>query len=111
MYDDDSTSKSADGAQNLVDDTRRVAADLRNLYDNVRRDNAFGTYYAQNPYAVLAAAAGIGYVIGGGLFSPFTRRLLRVGMKALVVPLAATQIKNFTGQQSSQLNGGTQADF
>lgn len=55
-------------------------------------------YYDENPYAVLAAAAGAGYAVGGGLFTPFTKRLLRVGMKAVVVPAAISQIEELTQQ-------------
>jgi hypothetical protein len=34
---------------------------------------------ASHPYAVLATAAGIGYVLGGGLPSPLTRLVLLAG--------------------------------
>jgi hypothetical protein len=34
-----------------------------------------------NPYGTLAVALGAGYVLGGGLFSSTTRRLVRVGLK------------------------------
>jgi hypothetical protein len=43
---------------------------------------------------VLGAAAAFGYVLGGGLFSPFTRRMVRIGMKAAVVPVAARQLRS-----------------
>lgn len=38
------------------------------------------------PYAMLAAALGVGYVVGGGLFTPTTTRLLRLGMKLASIP-------------------------
>lgn len=38
------------------------------------------------PYAMLAAALGAGYVVGGGLFTPTTARLLRLGMKLTSIP-------------------------
>jgi hypothetical protein len=41
---------------------------------------------AKNPYAAVAAALGVGYVVGGGLFTPTTARLLRLGMKLASVP-------------------------
>lgn len=34
---------------------------------------------SKRPYAVLAAAAGVGYVLGGGLPSPLTRLLMILG--------------------------------
>jgi hypothetical protein len=38
------------------------------------------------PYAMIAAALGAGYVVGGGLFTPTTARLLRLGMKLTSIP-------------------------
>lgn len=52
--------------------------------------------YDRNPYAVLAAAAGAGYVIGGGLQSPFTKRLTRMGLKAVVLPMALGKLQELT---------------
>ena len=45
----------------------------------------------RNPYGTVAAAVGIGYVLGGGLFSPLTARIvglgLRIGLRLAVLPL------------------------
>lgn len=40
----------------------------------------------QAPYAMVAAALGVGYVVGGGLFTPTTARLVRLGMKLTSIP-------------------------
>ena len=80
---------------------RNLDTDLQHLITEVRDKRIVQRYYEQNPYVVLAAAAGVGYIAGGGLFSPFTRRLVRVGMKALFVPIAATQLKALTGGDGS----------
>lgn len=67
--------------------------DMQDVLHQVRERQLPQRYYRHNPYVVLAAVAGLGYVAGGGLFSPFTRRLTRIGMKALFVPIAAAQFK------------------
>ena len=45
----------------------------------------------RNPYGTVAAAIGIGYVLGGGLFTPLTARIvrlgIRIGMRLAVLPL------------------------
>ncbi len=79
--------------QQLLDETQQLADDARHLYTTLREDNPLADYYERNPYAVLGAAAGVGYVLGGGLFSPFTRRILRVGLKAMALPVAASQLR------------------
>jgi hypothetical protein len=47
----------------------------------------------ERPYATVAAAAGVGYVLGGGLLSGPTRRVLRAGLTAVAVALAVEQLR------------------
>lgn len=42
----------------------------------------------RQPYAMIAAAVGIGFVLGGGLFRPYASRLLRRGLRMALIPLA-----------------------
>ena len=50
----------------------------------------------RHPYGTVAAALGIGYALGGGIFTPLTSRLvrlgLRVGIRAALLPILKTQI-------------------
>jgi hypothetical protein len=86
-----------DDSRNLMDDSKQVFDDVQQLYDNMRTKGSLGEYYQRNPYAVLAAAAGVGYLLGGGLFSPFTKRITKLAMKGLVIPIASSQVKNLSG--------------
>ncbi len=88
-----SQQSSSPDSQRIVDDTRQLADDARQLYGHLREDNPLAHYYDKNPYAVLGAAAGLGYILGGGLFTPFTRRLLRMGLKTAALPIAAQQLR------------------
>lgn len=51
---------------------------------------------AHNPYGAIAAALGIGYVLGGGLFTPLTTRVvglgLKLGLRVIVLPILAEQL-------------------
>ena len=92
-----------DTAQRTMEDGRqvlrhggRLASDLGELYQGLREQNVVADYYRENPYKLLAVAAGTGYLLGGGLFTPFTRRMIRMGMKALLIPVAASQIGSLT---------------
>jgi hypothetical protein len=38
-------------------------------------------HVSRHPYATVAAAVGIGYALGGGIFTPLTSRLLRLGVR------------------------------
>ena len=50
----------------------------------------------RHPYGTVAAALGIGYALGGGIFTPLTSRLvrlgLRIGIRAALLPTLKTQI-------------------
>ncbi|NND02495.1 MAG: hypothetical protein HKN91_06890 [Acidimicrobiia bacterium] len=82
---------------NEISDGELLQHDVQDLIQQVRDKRIVQRYYRHNPYIVLAAAAGLGYVAAGGLVSPFTRRLTRIGMKALFVPIAAAQFKGAQG--------------
>lgn len=86
-----------DERNNPLEDAELLQNDVQQIVHQVREKQMVQRYYRHNPYIVLAAAAGLGYVAGGGLFSPFTRRLTRLGMKALFVPIAAAQFKGSIG--------------
>lgn len=73
-----------------------VTSEIRDIVETVKDKQLLQRYYSENPYVVLAAAVGVGYMIGGGTFSPFSRRVARIGMKALLLPLAASQLKNIS---------------
>ena len=85
-----------DEAREVVEDSQKLADDVGKVYDRVKDPGSLRELYQRNPYAVLAAAAGTGYVLGGGLFSPFTKRVVKMGMKALVVPVALSKLKGLT---------------
>ena len=83
--------------QKISDDVELLGKDVSDLVHQVREKRILQRYYQHNPYVVVAAAAGLGYVVGGGLFTPFTKRLVRFGMKAMFVPIAASQLKGQFG--------------
>jgi hypothetical protein len=44
------------------------------------------------PYAMVGAALGLGYVVGGGLFTPTTARLMRMAMKLTSIPMVRDRL-------------------
>ena len=66
----------------------------------------------RNPYAMMAAAAGSGYVLGGGLCSPLTARLvglgLRLGLRVAALPFIQRELggAEAAGQRGNG-SGGT----
>ena len=51
----------------------------------------------RHPIGMVCAAAGIGYLLGGGLFSPATARMLRYGLRLALIPLVKSQLEGILG--------------
>jgi hypothetical protein len=72
------------GKQPLKDRVQKLAGQGKAMADGAT--NAVLEHARERPYATLAAAFGVGYVLGGGLFSKTTVRLLGLGVKLAAVP-------------------------
>jgi ElaB/YqjD/DUF883 family membrane-anchored ribosome-binding protein len=81
--------KVGDTAHDAWDRTRDAVDDLKRVADIDGR-------VSRNPYGTVAAAVGIGYVLGGGIFSPLTARIvglgLRLGVRLALLPMLKDQI-------------------
>jgi hypothetical protein len=59
----------------------------------------------RHPYGMLAAAAGVGYVLGGGLFTPLTARMVRLAFKLAALPFVKDEL---LGMAESAVDGFVQ---
>lgn len=82
-------------AQRLWEDTRGAVTDLQETLDLKGR-------VERNPYLMLAAAFGVGYVLGGGLFTRTTGRILRLGMRLAALPMVKDEL---IGMAEAALHG------
>jgi hypothetical protein len=89
-----------DSAHQLIDEARSTFEDLGQAIDLRGRVN-------RHPYAMVAAAVGVGYVLGGGLFSSLTFRLLGLGVRVAAVPLVKQQL---LGLAEAAVSGFADAD-
>ena len=65
----------------------------------------------KNPIFMVAAAAGLGYVLGGGLFSPMTARLVRYGIRLAIIPLVKSQLAGIVGGAGRESEGSAGSTF
>lgn len=63
-----------------------VAKDANSALNGISDAVGLSDKVEKQPYGMVAAAVGIGYVIGGGLLTPTTMRLARLAMKLAAVP-------------------------
>ncbi|MFB1479602.1 hypothetical protein [Corallococcus sp. RDP092CA] len=72
-------------AQQFIDNARSAVADLGQALDLKGR-------VERNPYGTLAIAVGVGYVLGGGLFTPLTGRILKLGVRLAALPFVKDEL-------------------
>jgi hypothetical protein len=59
---------------------------------------------------MVAAALGVGYVLGGGLFSGLTFRLVGLGVRLAAIPLVKHQLLDLAEAAVSGFTGGGSDD-
>jgi hypothetical protein len=87
-------------AQQLVDDARGAVRQIGSALD-------LGGRVQRHPYGMMLAAVGVGYVLGGGLFTPFTARMVRLGLKLAALPLVKDELIGMAEAAVDGLTGRT----
>lgn len=80
-------------SRELGDDMRELAGELAEAAREIKGRFDLGPMVRQHPFRTVLVAAGVGYVLGGGLFTPMTGRILRLGARAMLVPIVKNQIE------------------
>lgn len=65
---------------------RELALDANSALNGMADAVGLTTQVEKAPYAMIGAALGLGYVVGGGLFTPTTTRIIGLGMKLASIP-------------------------
>ena len=85
-------------AQRMWSDAQEAVQDFKERLDIPGR-------VERHPYGTLLAAAGIGYVLGGGLFTPLTARMVRLAFKLAALPFVKDEL---VGMAESAVDGFVQ---
>jgi hypothetical protein len=88
-----------DSAHQLLEEAKSTFEDLGQALDLRGR-------VQRHPYGMVAAALGVGYVLGGGLFSSLTFRLVGLGVRLAGVPLVKNQLLGLAEAAASGFTGG-----
>ncbi|MBN1209320.1 MAG: hypothetical protein JXB05_31000 [Myxococcaceae bacterium] len=94
-------------AQHLWSNARSAVTDLGETLDLKGRVD-------RNPYGMMAAALGVGYILGGGLFTPLTARILKLGVRLAALPFVKDELLGMAeaalhGYQAGQSSVGGQS--
>ncbi|MGD9763137.1 MAG: hypothetical protein AB7V27_05460 [Candidatus Binatia bacterium] len=79
-----STSRNAPAVRELIEQVLRMRSDMKSFSSTARRaledgDGILRETLREHPYRTIAVAAGIGYVLGGGLPISLIRTALAIG--------------------------------
>jgi hypothetical protein len=74
----------------LAESADHALQSVGSLYNAV--DAIVSQQVRERPYVTLAAAAGVGFILGGGIRSPFGQVLMRVGVRAFGPPLVSAAL-------------------
>lgn len=90
-----------DGAEQVLRHARSISEEVAGLVgalagmaQSARGRVDLDRRMRESPAKTLLTAAAVGYVAGGGFFTPFTGRLLRVGARLWLVPALKRQLMN-----------------
>jgi hypothetical protein len=94
----DSNGKTFEHASRMVEEAKAFGSSLSGHAESFSDSIDLRGRVQRNPIGMVLAAAGIGYVLGGGLYSPMTSRLLRIGVRLALVPVIKSQLGRMAGE-------------
>jgi hypothetical protein len=102
-----------DGTGWVTDSAHKAWDRTRGAVSELKRAAAIDERVDRHPYGSVAAALGIGYLLGGGLFTPLTSRIvalgLRIGVRLAVLPMLKDEISvladALTGENETEGKG------
>jgi hypothetical protein len=64
----------------------------------------------RHPYGMVLAAVGVGYLLGGGLFSRLTGNLLKLGLRVAALPIVKEELLNMARGALAGAAAGAEGD-
>jgi hypothetical protein len=100
-----------DHGRRMVEEARAFKDAIGSQADSFTRAIDLRGRVERNPIGMVLAAAGIGYLLGGGLFSPLTGRAVRIGLRLALIPLVKSQLANMAGEARAAGEGASGPTF
>ncbi|HTO96987.1 MAG TPA: hypothetical protein VMK66_08100 [Myxococcales bacterium] len=96
-----------DHGRRMVEEARAFKDAIGSQADSFTRAIDLRGRVQRNPLGMVLAAAGVGYLLGGGLFSPLTGRVVRIGLRLALIPLIKSQLSNIAGAAAGEGAAGS----
>jgi len=89
-------------ATRMVDEAQAFGRSLGAAGDKLSHSLDLAGRVQRNPIGAVMVAVGVGYILGGGLFSPVTKKALKLGLRLAIIPFVKGQISALAGGQSGE---------
>ncbi|HXT94818.1 MAG TPA: hypothetical protein VN853_00855 [Polyangia bacterium] len=100
-----------DGTGWVTDSAHKAWDRTRGAVSEIKRAAAIEERVNRHPYGSIAAAIGVGYVLGGGIFTSLTSRIvtlgLRIGIRLAVLPMLKDEISGLADALTGEGEGET----
>jgi hypothetical protein len=93
-------------AKVMVDEARAFGRSLSDSAQSFTQAVDLRGRVIRNPLGMIAAGLGIGYLLGGGLFTPLTGKLVRYGMRFAILPLIRGPLMAMAGSAGAAAAAG-----
>jgi hypothetical protein len=100
-----------DHGRRMVEEARAFREAIGNQAESFARSIDLRGRVERNPIGMVLAAAGIGYVLGGGLFSALTGKVVRIGLRLALIPVIKSQLANIAGPAHAAGEGASGPTF
>jgi len=88
-----------DHGRRMVEEARAFKEAVKSQAESIGNAVDLRGRIDRHPIGMVCAAVGVGYLLGGGLFSPITGKLLRVGIRLALIPMIKSQLEVLAGMQ------------
>jgi len=100
-----------DHGRRMVEEARAFREAIGNQAESFTRAIDLRGRVERNPIGMVLAAVGVGYVLGGGLFSPLTGKVVRIGLRLALIPVVKSQLANIAGASHAAGEGAAGPTF
>src|SRR5437868_4245118 len=76
----------------MKDEAAHLVGDVQNVWNEVSERLDIEGRIERNPLGTVLAAAGVGFVLGGGIFRPLAARAIGMGLRFALLPLLKDQL-------------------
>ena len=104
---DDGKGEAFEHAKRAVEEARAFGSAVSGSVEDLGRALDLRGRVDRHPIGMVFAAMGVGYLLGGGLFSPLTGKLLKIGVRLALVPIIKSQLDVLAGNVESERPAGS----